>query len=181
MAARKSSIELLPQEEWEKTSFGKILKWILGVGRWIVIGTELIVVLVFLSRFKLDRDLTDLYGEIKQKQVIIDAARDFENQFRFLQKRLATAKGLEKKQFAAEKVIETIANLTPLDVSLADITITNESISLSALSLSEQGLAGFIKNLQASPQFDSLAVTNVSSGTEKGVGIQFELKGEHGY
>lgn len=181
MAARKSGIELLPQEEWEKTSFGKILKWILGVGRWIVIGTELIVVLVFLSRFKLDRDLTDLYGQIKQKQVVIDAASGFEDQFRFLQKRLATAKGLDKQQFAAAKAMEEIANLTPLDVSLADITITNESVSLNALSLSEQGLAGFIRNLQASPQFDNLIVSNVSSGTDKGVGIQFELKGSHGY
>ena len=60
-APKKHEIELLPKEEWEKTSFGKFIKWTLNVGRYIVIATELIVILAFVSRFKLDRDLTDLY------------------------------------------------------------------------------------------------------------------------
>lgn len=180
-AARKRDIELLPKEEWEKTSFGRFLKWALTAGRWIVIITELIVILAFLSRFKLDRDLTELYEDIKQKQTVIESASDFEDKFRFLQKRLATIDGLEKKQLAAEKVIDEIALLTPLDVSLNNLTISGKEISLTATALSEQGLATFLNNFKSSPKFEKLIISDVSSGTEKGVGIQFELKSEHGY
>lgn len=180
-AQKKRDIDLLPREEWEKTPFGKFLKWTLTVGRYIVIVTELIVILAFLSRFKLDRDLTDLHEEIKEKQAIVESVSDFEDEFRFLQKRLATIERLEKKQVVTGEVVEELSRLLPPDVALADLTITDKKINLTATALSEQGLALFLNNLKASPKFANLALTNLSSGTEKGVGIQFELKSEiHG-
>ena len=84
MAAPKSEIELLPQEGWEKGTLGKLLKWALTAGRYIVIVTELAVIMAFLSRFKFDRELTDLHEEIKQKQAVIQSAQSFETEFRFL-------------------------------------------------------------------------------------------------
>lgn len=179
MAARKRDIELLPKEEWEKTPFGRLLKWTLSVGRYIVITTELVVILAFLSRFKLDRDLTNLYEDIKQKQAIVESASGFENEFRFLQKRLVTINELEKEQSATEEVIGELAALMPLDVALNNISVTNKEISLTATALSEQGLASFLNNLKASTKFDKLVLANISSGTERGVGIQFELKSEY--
>lgn len=169
----------MPREEWEKTSLGQILKWTLTVGRWIVIGTELVVILAFLSRFKLDRDLTNLYEDIKQKQIIIESNREFEESFRFLQKRLAAIKGLEEKELAAGEVMDQITRLTPVDVSFSDFTATGQEISLVATTLSEQGLATFLNNLKQSPQFKNLVISSLSSGTEQGVGIQFELTSEY--
>lgn len=181
MAAPKRSIELLPREEWEKTSFGRLLKWVLNVGRWIVISTELIVILAFLSRFKLDRDLTNIYEEIKQKQAVIESMSSFEDRFRFLQTRLATTNGLEKRQLAASKILAEVAPLVPIDVSLTEMTVADKEISFVATALSEFGLAAFINNLQKSPRFENLSVGNVTSGSQEGIGIQFSLKGEiHG-
>ena len=179
MAAQKRSIELLPREEWEKPSFGQILKWALTVGRWIVIGTELVVILAFLSRFKLDRDLSNLYKDIKQKQIIIESNREFEDDFRFLQQRLATIKGLEQKELAAGKVLDEITLLTPVDVSFTEFIVAGQEINLVATALSEQGLSTFLNNLKQSPQFKNLVISSLSSGTEQGVGIQFELTSEY--
>jgi len=178
MAAQKHEIELLPREEWEKTPFGKFLNWTLTVGRYIVITTEFIVILAFLSRFKLDRDLTDLHEEIKSKQAIVEATSNFEKDFRFLQKRLTVIEKLEKNQLLANRVVEEIAQLTPLEVSLKDLTVEENRLTLTAIALSEQSLATFLKNLQASPQFQKISLTNVSSGTEKAMSIQFELESE---
>ena len=68
MAARKKSsrINLLPQEEFAASTLGRILAWILSTFRILVIMTELIVILAFLSRFWLDARTTDLNEEIKQ-------------------------------------------------------------------------------------------------------------------
>lgn len=177
-APKKRDIELLPREEWEKTTFGKLLKWTLTFGRYTVIATELIVILAFVSRFKLDRDLTDLYEEIQQKQAIIQATSDFEEEFRFLQKRLATIQDLEEKQLATAGVIEELSLLLPLDVSLTDLSVADKKVSLTATALSEQGLASFLNNLKTSDRFERLVLSDIITGTEKGVGIQFEIKSE---
>ncbi len=177
-APKVRDIEVLPQEDWEKTSFGKFLKWTLGVGRYIVIATELIVILAFLSRFKLDRDLTNLYEDIKQKQAIVDVHQDFENNVRFLQKRLTTIDKLEKDQAVNALVLDRLVPLVPLDVSLFGLSVNNQKIGLTAVSLSEQGLASFINNLKKSTQFKNLVLSNVSSGSKKSTGIEFELSSE---
>jgi Tfp pilus assembly protein PilN len=176
MAARKTTIELLPQEEWEKRSFGKILKWILTVGRHIVIITELVVILAFLARFKLDRDLTDLNEEIKQKQAIITSASTFEKNYRFLQKRLSTIGGLRKNQLETDKILAEIASLLPFDVTLSDFTVTGQQMALSATALSDSGLATFISNLKSSNRFTNLTISQLTS--EETQEIKFELASE---
>ena len=176
MAARKTKIELLPQEDWEKKPIGKILKWILSAGRHIVIITELVVILAFLARFKLDRDLTDLGEEIRQKQAIIISASAFENEFRSLQKRLTTIERLKKNQQEADKIITEIADLTPVNVSLSSLASTGKEITLTATALSESGLATFLNNLKSSPRFTHLNISQLTSGETQE--IKFELKSE---
>jgi Tfp pilus assembly protein PilN len=180
MAARKTTIEFIPQEDWEKTYFGKLLKWVLTAGRYIVIITELIVILAFLSRFKLDRDLTDLNEKVKQQQAIINASAQFEKEFRFLQKRLSTTEGLRKTQLETNQVLTELGGLTPVDVYLDNFAVAGKQVSLTATALSEAGLGTFLNNLKASPKFTKLTLSKVSSEIEKGVGISFELRSEFG-
>lgn len=178
MAAPKNKIEFLPREDWEKTSFGKFLKWLLTVGRYIVIFTELIVILAFLSRFKLDYDLTNLYQQIEEKQTIIQSSADFENDFRFLQKRLASIQDLRKKQLQTGKLLEEISSLTPIDVSFSGLTVDENKASFTAMALSESGIATFINNLERSPRFSNLMIDSLSLSTEKGIGISFQLESQ---
>lgn len=174
-APPKRDIELLPQEDWEKSSLGRFLKWILSFGRYIVIGTELVVILAFLSRFKLDRDLTNLHEEIQVKQARVQAMSNFEQDFRSLQKKLAAIEELTNAQKASAGLIEALVPLIPIDVSLSNLTIAGEEINLTATAFSEAGLATFLDNLKTSPQFDQLGLAHVATGTEKEIGIQFEL------
>lgn len=178
MTAQKISIELLPREDWEKTTFGKLLKWLTTVGRYIVIFTELIVILAFLSRFKFDRDLTNLDEKIKQQQVVVQSLAQFEQKFRFLQTQLSTTEELQKRQVKTDQVLTELASLIPIDVYLSDLDIRERKVSMTATALSEAGLATFLKNLQNSNQFDNLVLSQVSSETEKEIGIQFQLKSD---
>jgi len=180
MAARKTAIEFLPQEDWEKGAVGKILKWALRGGRYIVIFTELIVILAFLSRFKLDRDLTDLGEEIKQKQAIVQASAQFEKDFRFLNKRLQTIDNLKKDKLEAGVVLEEIANLIPSDVYLSDLSVSKMEVNLNAVAFSEGALAAFLRNLKNSSRFKNLALFQIYIDPEKGAGIRFQLKGNLG-
>jgi Tfp pilus assembly protein PilN len=178
MAARKTAIEFLPQEDWERGTWGKILKWTLTVGRHIVILTELVVILAFLSRFKLDRDLTDLGEKIKQQQAIITSWGNFEKEFRFLNKRLQTIEEFRKNQIESADILEEVANLLPLDIAISDFTVSNKQLSLSANALSEGSLRIFLRNLKNSKKFKNITLTQISLNSEKEMGIKFQIKGE---
>jgi len=178
MAARKTAIEFLPQEDWEKGTLGKILKWTLTVGRHIVIFTELVVILAFLSRFKLDRDLTDLGEKIRQQQAIITSWSNFEKEFRFLNKRIQTIEEFRKSQIESGEILEELASLLPLDIVVSDFSVSGGQLSLSASALSEGGLSSFLRNLKNSKKFKNITLTQISLNTEKEIGIKFQVKGE---
>lgn len=178
MAAQKKSIEFLPHEDWERGTLGKLLKWALTIGRHIVIITELIVILAFLSRFKLDRDLTDLGEKIHQKQAIIESSASFEKDFRLLQKRLAKIEELKNNQLEADLILTELAALTPVDIYLSDFDINQDKMSLTATALSEAGLETFLKNLKNSSRFEKLSLSQVSLGTGQEIGIKFQIQSE---
>lgn len=178
MAAQKTLIELLPREDWEKTTFGKLLKWLLTIGRYIVIFTELVVILLLLSRFKFDRDLENINKQINDKQAKIQALAEFEEKFRFLQTQISTIEDLQKKQVKTDQILTELTLMIPVDVYLSNLNIREKKVSLTATALSEAGLATFLKNLQTSNRFDNLVLTQVSSETEKEIGIQFQLKSD---
>ena len=175
MAAPKSAIEFISKEDWEKGTTGKILKWALTIGRHIVIIVELMVILAFLSRFKFDRDLTDLSEKIKQQQAIVTSSAQFETQFRFLQKQLKTIQQLESQQLVAEEILGEMASYLPLDVELSDLRVNGVKVSLNATALSEVGLGTFLRNLKTSPMFKNLSLSQVNADE---LGITFGLSGE---
>jgi hypothetical protein len=176
--APTTTIEFIPQEDWERTSFGKFLKWLLNIGRWIVIVTEFIVILAFLSRFKLDHDLTNLNEQVRQKQAIINSSSTLEKEFRFLQKRLTTIESLQKSQIEAQQVLDTFTELTPVGIQLSGFSYTSQKISLTASANSETAFADFLKNLKNSPKFKSVDISKVSANEEKGGEIIFNIKTE---
>src|SRR3989344_3425468 len=65
-------INLIGEGDFSRTPIGRIVTWATTYGRYIMILTEIIVLLAFISRFSLDRKLTDLKEEITQKQAIIE-------------------------------------------------------------------------------------------------------------
>jgi Tfp pilus assembly protein PilN len=178
MAARKSSIEFLPQESWEKGTGGRLLKWALTVGRHVVIFTELIVILAFLSRFKFDRDLTDINEEIKQKQAIVTNSAKFEQEFRLLQSRLVRIEQQKNIQPETDLIVDAVASLLPIDVYLSDLTVANQQITLNAVALSETGLAGLANNLKTSGKFSKPLISQIYYGGDSDIGIKFQIKTE---
>jgi len=180
MSARKTKIEFLPQEDWEKGTWGRILKWALTIGRHIVIFTELIVILAFLSRFKLDKDLTDLGEEIKQKQAIIQASTQFEKKFRFLNKKIKVIKDLKMSRLQSGPILEEIATLIPIDVYLSNFSVSGKDVVLDAIAFSEGGLATFLKNLKESSRFKGLTLSQIALGPETEAEIKVQLRGKIG-
>lgn len=170
----KGTINLLPQEEFEKSPIGKFFKWALNAGRYIVIFTELIVIISFLSRFKLDSDLTRLNKDISEKQAVIASFGDLEKNVRSLQTKLKIIKSKQEAGIKITQALDECSSITPPDVALSDLSIKESSISLKGIALSHQGLAAFIEGFKQSKLFDEIDLKSILSKGE-GLEIQFEI------
>lgn len=169
------NINLLPGEDLVKNGpWGKFLSWVLTYGRYIVVTTEIIVLLAFFSRFKLDRDLTDLHRAQTQKEAIILSNRDFENEVRSLQNRLKTIAGLLKQRQAPKDLLTALSSLTPQDVVLSELAFDQKKLALTAIAATNDGFNIFLNNLSASPLIANVNL-NAIDKNQKGPGIEFHL------
>lgn len=175
---KKRKINLLVQEEFEHTTLGRILNWSLSAGRIIVIATELVVILAFLSRFWLDKSLTDLNNKNAALATQINASSPFEEKFRNAQKRLSTYQKLEGRSSGATNLVREISSFLPADVSLTKISFSGREVDIRGIALSEEGLAGFVKALKDSDNFDEVSIGDISLGSALGQTLNFVVRAQ---
>ena len=173
-AQRQRQINLLPQEEFEASTFGRILKWLLSTFRILVIATEMIVMIAFLSRFWLDSRRSDLDDDIKTKQAVLAATSDFEKQFRLIQKQLKIFSSLSSKP-AATDILNTITQYQPSSVILTAVTLSNDTIQIKGVAPTEVEVGQFITNLSSEKSFKSVTLTQAETQSESSL-IEFNLK-----
>jgi Tfp pilus assembly protein PilN len=173
-------INLIPQDPFFKTAPGRILKWALTAGRYIVIFTELIVIISFITRFTLDRQDTDLNNSIHQKKVIIESYGDFEQQFRETQRKISDYQQIEQLDNLAD-VFPSLTEIIPKGVVLENLSIQPDQVFLSGTVLSQLSLNLLINNIQISKEFNNVVVRNVETIDEKTPGYLFTLEAKTSY
>lgn len=175
MSAQKSSINLLQKDEFEASTLGRIFKWALTVGKYIVIVTQLVVITAFIYRFKLDRDLEALNESIEQQQVEVVSYQDLERRVRILQDQLRTIKTITEKQLNAGSIFESLAQIMPKETSVELLSLSNDSLNLTGKTLTEVGLATLITGLQVQPQLSDITVSSITTGGAKDPTLSFTL------
>lgn len=170
----KISVNLLPKDPFYETPLGKILKWALSIGRYIVIFTELIVILSFVTRFSLDRQVTDLNDALFQKQTLIESYGDLENNVREAQEKIDQYQQIEQQGNIAE-VFPKLSQITPRDVTLDELVVKTDSVTLSGLTQSQNSLSLLINNIQLSPDFTSVSVDRIETGSPDQPGFFFRI------
>lgn len=173
MPAKTPTINLLQREDLEHTPVGRITTWAVTYGRYIMIGTEIVVLLAFISRFSLDRKLTDLKEEIGQKQIILQANQTFERELKLLQDKLGAVKTLLANQTEPVDRVTLFQQLIPQGVFLESYDSVQDRVTIAAIAGSTESFTQFLVNLQASPQIANVDVGDIKK--QPLVGIQFKL------
>lgn len=173
MPAGSPTINLLGEEGLEHSPWGRILTWATTYGRYIMITTEIVVLLAFISRFSLDRKLTDLKEEIAQKQAIIEANIGFESEFRALQERIRTIKLLTTDQGRPRDILEELQRLVPPDVYFESMTLTDTSLTAKTTAATTAGFSQLLANLKESTLLRTIEVGDMKKNPL--TGIQFQL------
>lgn len=175
MAAQDKSINLLPQEEFEASIPGRILRWAMGTFRIIVIITEMVVMAAFLSRFWLDAQNSDLNDSIAIKSAQVSAQSDFEKNFRTLQDRLTSFSDYEKSG-KDSNILTKVVSTIPGNVVLQSLSFQNGSTQIKGIAGSEIDIAQFLSNLKAEPSFKNVTLGQVGTFEGSQTSSVFDIK-----
>lgn len=172
---RRKSINLLPKDSFESSTAGVVLEWALAFGKWAVVLTQLVVMGAFLYRFTLDRTLTDMRKEMAQSAAVITSYEKTEQDFLLMQRRVDFAQKVLTKQDVLTGSLDLLQNGTPSDVWYERMTLTPDSLSISAFSGSLNGFGELLSNLQRYPQFTTVNIGSIEDGGAKGARLKFTI------
>jgi len=177
----KKEISLLTGADDPNSISEKIIFWISNVLRYIMVFTELIIIIIFLSRFKLDRENTDLSDRIRQQKSIIQVNANFETEYNALQKKLEMIKTLYKEQPDYYNKILSIIQNTPSDIIYNNLSVGNENskiiVTLNVFAYQEEAIIDFINQLSSNNQIKSININNIEKkARENKYNISLSLK-----
>ena len=179
----EKDLSLLPKKG-EYSVIGKITTWVLTVGRFIVVFTELLVIGAFLSRFWLDQKNTDLSEAIRQEKMILESTAPFEKEFNLFQARTNEVDKKLDETFTPLLPLEKVLAVLPQDIILVKYEFTagvkNEA-SFSTQVFSEGSLAQFTKSLLKEKEVASVKIGTIEkeegvSGSMVQILIKFNLE-----
>ncbi len=168
-------INLIPKDPFYDTLLGKIMVWSIQVGRYIIVFTEIIVIMSFASRFKLDRDLTDLTSEVTQKKSIVASFGDVETRTRQIQEKIAAIQKLVDDKNALF-YLEKFSRRIPSGISLTQLTYEGSLISFAGKADTSGTLASLIASLQQEQAFSGVSVERINSGDANDPTVQFSMR-----
>jgi Tfp pilus assembly protein PilN len=178
---KKSDINLLPQEEFDSSTKGRVLQWLLGAFRYIIIVTELIVIFAFVSRFYFDLRLANINEEIDQKQAYIIARGNLEQTFRQTQSRLNIFGQMTEENLKVSPVVDDIAKRLPADTALKNLVFSEDKkINIQGRAFTDRSIQQLLANLSASDFLTNLQLIQVESKIENpeiNFSILADLKG----
>lgn len=170
-------INLVPQDPFFATPLGRTMQWALSAGRYIVMFTELVVVVSFMTRFYLDRQVTDLNLEIANNQAVVESYGDFEQEFRDTQTKIEQYRQIEQTANIVD-VFPALSEVIPDGVELDSMEITSDKAAITGSVQSQRSLNLLINNLQLSPKFTNVVVSTIESQSSGGSGFNFRLSAQ---
>lgn len=169
MPAPKDAINLLPPSEFEESIWGRLLHWAVSTGRYIIILTELVVIIAFLSRFKLDNDIANLSRDIESKKGLLMAYRSKEEEFLKTQAQLAKAQQLINTQIKIKETAGQILNSTPDSIKYAQLDIGSKQITVMTSAPDNTAISQMTATLLKNNNWKSVSMADTSFDTTKGI------------
>jgi Tfp pilus assembly protein PilN len=176
MPAKIASVNLLEKDEFNESPIGRLVNWATTNGRYIIIATEIVVLLAFISRFSLDRKLTDLNEEIEQKSAIIQANTQFENDFNKLQSQLNDLGIITSTQKKPVETIQALKVLLPTGTYLTSFNLENGVVKMSITLITNEVFAILMNNLQNTKLIKEININSIRRQPQIGTVITLNAR-----
>ncbi len=173
MPARSAKVNLVPTSEFESGFWGKFLKWAVTTGRYMIILTEMVVIVAFLMRFKLDEDLRRINEQINGQVGLLQSMSAGEIKFRALQKKINLASSMMNNRTQPTEGFFYLQERSLPEITSRKKEVMPREIVLAAATLSDKAMGQFMASLSAEGTWKSLDVTELVG--DKVSGIKFTI------
>ena len=155
----KYTINLLPEKE--QNLYDKIIYFSLNYLRYIIVITQLIVIIVFFYRFQIDQLIIDLKDEIQQKKEIIRIARPLFEEATIINQKINESERLLNSQNNLNKMFSYFISVMPETVYLNKLEINDKDIKVEGLAYNIGHLQAFYNLLRKENQFKIVDLNNI--------------------
>jgi hypothetical protein len=157
--------------------------WVSTVGRYLMVGVEVLVLGVFIARFTLDKLNNDLTDEINNKVAILsnDTFRDQGVTFGNIHTLFSDIDKLERNQPRYSEEVSSILSGIPSNLTLDKFSFTTERITLGLLTTNIEDVKDYEFSLRKNTSYSDVQVSVSKSGettSEISVNISFAINQE---
>ncbi|OGE14865.1 hypothetical protein A3F00_03605 [Candidatus Daviesbacteria bacterium RIFCSPHIGHO2_12_FULL_37_11] len=162
----KLNIDLLrPQGEPKKIAV-RLIHWVLSAGRYLIIFVEILVLAAFVSRFKLDNDISENQDEIDEKILFVQSFKGNEDIIRKFQSQIKFIKSLKAERVDYINFMDKIAAQTPGGVTLSNMGFQGSagkiSLKVTGVAQNNDQLATLVFGLKSDPAFSGVNLGSIS-------------------
>lgn len=164
------NINLLPKKDSASTK-NVAVHWVLTIGRYLVITTEIIALSAFLLGIYLSKEKNDLKDSIKTKQSQVNTLQTCdpnneekfcENTFRKIQNQINLISSIRSNRFENNQVLSEFAQLLPIGLVIEKISSDSKTITFSGTFPDPQQLQTMINSFSSSQKINNLDITALS-------------------
>ncbi len=169
----KYKINLIKEDKRKKNLLDKIIYFSLYYLRYILVFTQLVVIIVFFYRFKLDQEIIDLKDRLNQKKEIVQISKNLLEEARKYELKLNYIKPILDKQNQQLEKVNYLLSIFPNDIYLETMSIDEDEINLSGFSYNNKIIKLFYNRLIRDKKF---AEVNLSDLKKTNIGYVFNLQ-----
>ena len=158
--------------------------WMVTYGRYILIGVEIIVIMVFFSKILVDQEYNsaistsyNMQSKFKSKKVIneINLITNYQN-------KMSSLIALSQTNFRYEYTLNKILTLIPTGISIQSINIQNNNLNIIGVSSSYNALQNLLNNFKSdNKDFNKVYLPSLSNSVNlnqiNSNNISFSLSG----
>lgn len=154
--------------------------WLVSIGKYLLIGVQVIVLGVFFSRFVLDRKNNDLTEEINNKIVLLSNETWKRNAFLFenYQVLLSDISSIKDGQTINSLQIRELISGIPGSFVLEGLSFSERRVSLRLSSNNLNSVKDYESALKNNPLYDEVKFSITKEDAEISVGVSFYLNEE---
>lgn len=142
-----------------------LVHWLLSIGRYLIIATEVVALVIFALSVKFTIDKNDLKEAIENKKAVIDNLSADEDLFRNYQAKVDKISSLLNTHSNTYSFYSDLLTLLPAEASFDEIKLEGKKLILSGSLPNPLSLQTLISSLNNSHKFDELDITNLSVPT----------------
>lgn len=158
----------------KETLADRFIYFALNYLRYILVITQIVVIVVFFIKFKVDQDIIDLKEAVGQKQEIIFVSRPLTEEAKRISQKLNEIHTLLSGQEVLATAFDYLLSIFPSDLFLDTLSIEGTTIKLIGRSTNPNTIKAFLTRLQKEGHFKTVNLSSIRK-VEGELHFTFEL------